>query len=517
MIILALFGLLASLAHGQDTALTPDSSRNLQNPARLGQPIPASYFGLHVNGGFADWPPSHGFTSFGTFRLWDNGHGAQTEWSQSYLSGSGLTAVYNFSNLDTWLSLMKTQCSFVGGECQIILNLGRTPPSMSPYPLETQCGYQASGGHGQCYPPIDIVAQPSCWVNSASCTTACYQQQTCADNTGGTNNNWKGWVSAITNHVAGLAPSTYLTTNIVWEPWDEVTSDLATTAGNQWYDRTKRRQEARLLNDAAAIVSANRGGNSWVTTTPNTTNWDPANVVAHHAVTLEQQRIFAIPGTATAASGISFHGYVSNSGVPEEASRILADPTYGMSALVPGAGTTYTTYDTEVSWGTGAKLTDPDQQKAYLARAYLTSWGFGANSLVWYSWDLKNGAQLWQPTASGNCTAPVAHGSGYLCPAGVAYQSVYFWMVGSTQFTACSGPFRPAPPGVWQCQFQKPGGSKTLAVWDAGQTCKGGICTYSPFAVPSGYVKYATLENPQTFTPVGSSVSIGIKPILLSQ
>ena len=523
--LLILLTFLPSLAQGQVPrllsedagALTADSGESMQNSARLGQPIPASYFGLHVNGGFANWPPSHGFTKFGTLRLWDNGHGAQTEWSQSYVSGSGLTAAYKFTNLDTWLSLMKTQCGAVGNDCQIIINLGRTPPSMSPYPLDTQCGYQVSGGHGQCYPPVDLVANQACWVNSLSCTTACYQQETCADNTGGPDNHWKGWVSAITDHVARLSPSTYLTTNIIWEPWDEVTSDLATTGGNQWYNRTKRHQEAKLLSDAATIVSANRGTNAWIITTPNTTNWDPANVPAHHAVTLEQQRIFAMPGVGTAAGGISFHGYVSNSGIPEEVARIMADPTYGMSAIVPGTATTYPTYDTEVSWGSGANVTDPDQQKAYLARVYLTGWGFGASSLVWYSWDLKNGAQLWQPDAKGNCTTPVAQGSGFLCPAGIAYQSVYLWMVGNTQVTACSGPFRPARPGVWQCLFQKSDGTRMLAVWDASQTCKGGFCTYSSFNVPSGYVKFATLESPQLFTPVGLSVQIGIKPIFLSQ
>jgi uncharacterized repeat protein (TIGR03803 family) len=48
---------------------------------QVGGPVPASNFGLHINGGFANWSPKNDdFTTFGKFGLWDNGIG-----SQSYL------------------------------------------------------------------------------------------------------------------------------------------------------------------------------------------------------------------------------------------------------------------------------------------------------------------------------------------------------------------------------------------------------------------------------------------------
>src|ERR1022692_3556424 len=53
---------------------------------QVGGPVPASDFGLHINGGFANWPPKNdGLTSFETFRPWDNWNGTQTQWPQSYL------------------------------------------------------------------------------------------------------------------------------------------------------------------------------------------------------------------------------------------------------------------------------------------------------------------------------------------------------------------------------------------------------------------------------------------------
>src|ERR1017187_20009 len=53
---------------------------------QVGGPVPANDFpGLHINGGFANWPPKKdGFTGFGTFRLWANGNGTQRQWAQPY-------------------------------------------------------------------------------------------------------------------------------------------------------------------------------------------------------------------------------------------------------------------------------------------------------------------------------------------------------------------------------------------------------------------------------------------------
>jgi uncharacterized repeat protein (TIGR03803 family) len=55
---------------------------------QVGKPVPAGDFGLHINGGIANWSPKNdGLTGFGTFRLWDNWNGTQTPWTQPYLIG----------------------------------------------------------------------------------------------------------------------------------------------------------------------------------------------------------------------------------------------------------------------------------------------------------------------------------------------------------------------------------------------------------------------------------------------
>ena len=497
------------------------SGYDAPNESTPGDPrtvIPASYFGLHVNGGAAHWPPSNGFTSFGTLRLWDTGptSGQATQWANVQTGDRA----YDFSGLDLWLQLMKTQGSLVGGG-RVILNLGRTPSTqnglnLSPYSGDSGntggCGYNVSGqGPGQCFPPKDIVANQSCWG-------ALPANNTCGDAADGPNLSWKRWVRGLANHINRLDPSVYETSRLTFEPWNEI------TASKQWYDRNKTGQLSRLTGDAARILHL--ANPRWVVTSPNTTNWDPSAISGTHGVTGNQATLMGIWGIWSTVNAISYHGYTNNDGIPEEVARIVDDPTYGMKALVAGAGSAYPMLNTEFGWGANATaFTDPDMQKAFVARSYLTQWASGVEVAVWYGWDVGGSGSssqenLWDTDTAHGCTQ--ARGSGYLCPAGIAYEQVYRWMVGNRMSQACAGPAIPrdgtaTPSGVWTCGFTRPDGSQTLAVWDSSQTCAGGSCTTSSYSAGTQYSNYYTLDDATPHAISGGTMQIGAKPILLEQ
>jgi hypothetical protein len=483
--------------------------------------IPATYFGIHVNGDIASWPASMpGFTSFGTLRLWDTDSSMPAQWATMAVTG-GSSPTFDFSKFDTFLQLVKTLENSTGRPGQVIINLGRSPSSLhgvniTPYFSGNDggiCGYQLSGGSGQCFPPVDIVTTQSCWGTSSAANTCNYDS-------GGPNANWRSWVTALANNITSLSPAQYETSNLIFETWNELES------AGQWYaaGTAGDAQVSRLTADAAAILTA--ANPSWKVSTFNTVNWDPSSIASTHGVTADMATLMGLNAINRAVNAITFHGYTTNAGVPEEVARIAGDPTYGMNTSVSGAGVRYPVYDTEFGWGTGANtFTDPDMQKAFVARSYLLNWNYGVKTLVWYGWDVGgSGASkenLWSTTNDGtNCTTP--RGSGFLCAAGIAYEQVFNWMVGNTMGTV-TGPGFPTggaamPTGVWQVPFTRPDGSLALAVWDSSQTCSGGSCTTSTFNVPTTsppYTGYYTVDSGSRNALSGSTIPIGAKPILL--
>ena len=131
-----------------------------------------------------------------------------------------------------------------------------------------------------------------------------------------------------------------------------------------------------------------------------------------------------------------------------------------------------------------------------MARHYLLLWSLGVSSYEWYAWDYNGtdwqDGQLWTYSTRGPLNA-----------AGIAYQQLYYWMVGAVMSQPATN-----QGSVYTCGFTRPGGYQALAVWNTNRT------STSSFTVPSGYVQYRDLAG-NLYSISGSTVTIGIEPILL--
>lgn len=145
-------------------------------------------------------------------------------------------------------------------------------------------------------------------------------------------------------------------------------------------------------------------------------------------------------------------------------------------------------WNTEFSWGQNS---DPGMsvsatQVAMVGRYYLYLWSQDIARSYWYAYDNPN----WGTLFSG----------GVLTPAGVAYQQVYNWMVGSTMTNPCS-----ASGTVWTCSLVNGSGVQTLAIWNTA-----GNSTYTPDP------QYTTKRDlAGATTAVSGTITIGLQPLLL--
>ena len=215
------------------------------------------------------------------------------------------------------------------------------------------------------------------------------------------------------------------------------------------------------------------------------------------------------------ADGGAFHAYIGQTGVtpfpmPEQ------DVTSGCIAFNTCFGSVITKatqmrqvfdqhgmkgkpmYQTEGSWGDG-NITDPDTQAAWLARWYLLQAGLRASLNLqvsaWYTWG-GGASQTWADIETDALTPTEA---------GLAYNQICTWLVGSTMAQPCSS----TSDGTWTCKVVRPGLNLALAVRNTA-----GSKAYTPGA---GYSQYRDLAGNVVSIPAGGSITIGAKPILLER
>jgi hypothetical protein len=149
---------------------------------------------------------------------------------------------------------------------------------------------------------------------------------------------------------------------------------------------------------------------------------------------------------------------------------------------------------TEGGWGVNG-VADPDLQAAWLAHYYIVTGGYQSTANIlfsdWYAWG-KN-----PPTLSG----VIENSDGTATQAGVAYSTVYQWLVGQV-LSVCS-----VSGTIWSCPV-----GVNLIVWDDSQTCSNGVCTTAPFRV-EGYSAFYDLAG--AYWPISGTVNLGVKPVLL--
>ncbi len=228
--------------------------------------------------------------------------------------------------------------------------------------------------------------------------------------------------------------------------------------------------------------------------TPNACGVDPYdpgddNVLADHI------NSFLAAGGGNYADVITFHGYRP---APERIDPLVNAIRKVMDANGQSAKPLW---DTEGGWGKNMELPDLDEQAAYVARSYLVHWSKGVARFYWYGWD---GYDEKVPKNENDWGILYDPRRGGIQKPGIAYREVYQWMVGATMTSNCAVQSNGT---TWSCDLSRPGGYEAQAIWNTA----GNVTIHAP----SQFKQYRKLDGNKVAIQSGSSVTIGIKPILL--
>lgn len=334
-------------------------------------PVPATFFGMSMTAGVTllePWPGTCCHIQFGGIRLWDSG----VAW---YLLNPA-SGVYNWSTLDKWLGDAQQQ------NINVVYTFGDVPTWASSDPTDEDCADNQQDP-GSCDPPNDLKPDG-----------------------GGTDQDWKDFVTAIVTHAAGHIQ--------YWEIWDEASNagQKGTVGIGRWKGTIA--QMVRMAKDAHDIIR----------------ELDPTAVILSPStrIGVAQDNIwlghYLATGAGRYADAMAYHGYVQNGKtvpVPETMLKLMEGKKGYKQVLKKYHQSEKPLFDTEASWGItkSTGLTDPDEQAGFVSRFYLMHLLESTSAFYWYTWDGSTAGTLWSPadvvvangTAS-NDTASVLLGIG---------------------------------------------------------------------------------------------------------
>ena len=399
-------------------------------PGLSAQTIPPTYFGLHMSSGVTygtPWPS----VGFGGIRLLDS----QTSWAQL----NPAAGVYDWTMLDRWLSV--AEAHGLGGN-DLIFTFTSVPTWASSKPRDTSCAH----GPGSCDPPDDLNADGT-----------------------GSNQHWKDFVNALAIHVRGRIG--------YWEVWNEP----------YWkpYFTGTPAQIVRLAQDLHAIVQA---------TDPNAKVLSPAGSDMHVSLSnpcwaAKNMNQYFAAGIGSYIDIVNFHAYYAAKNGPNRPENFISEVQCIRSMMANYGQQNKPLWASEGGWAHMSDLPDPDDEAAFVGRAYLLLWSQGVSRFYWYRWSNSHSGTLWDRS------------NGLLKP-GIAYGNVYDWLVGATMITDCAQ----QASQIWTCFFTLSSGAPAEAVWSLSPT------NYTP---ANYFSKYRTLSGSTVTIPNGVQVPIGPKPILL--
>jgi hypothetical protein len=409
-----------------------------------GIPVSPLLFGMDVGKPTTPWPPksaSGARLPIKILRMWDNG----TSWN--LLNPSEGT--YNWSRLDLWVDRAEAE------HMQVLYVFGIAPTWATSGTPAGKCAESPAG----CLPPKDLNADGT-----------------------GTDAIWQKFVRDLVTRYKGRIS--------YYEVWNEK------DARNFW--QGTETQSVRMAKDAWGIIK--QVDPQAKVLTPSFSHGNSADLDAYLSAcgpSCPYEDIVAVHGRAPRKENVQPEAFIS---IADAFRALMAKHGLGSLPL----------WDTEAGWrprprqGPGeAEVTDPDQQAAYVARAYLIRASEDIGSLVWYAWDAGS--------ATGNSWGGIYdRTTGQASPAAQAYVEVSKWLTGSTLDAPCS-----ANGSVWTCALRRADGTEGLVVWDASQSCSAGNCTTSAYHLTSRYAAYQDIAG-REFPISGPTVPIGAKPILLS-
>jgi hypothetical protein len=437
--------------------------------------IQADFFGIHINKETSPWPLFSPFPAYRTL-------GSQIKWADIEKCDGGADSAnpcYQWQKFDSWLNLA------LSNGADVMFTLYATPSWASSRgsrcagagspdagctgPADLNCAFQTQNGPGICDPPSDIDAVPGSGLGD------------------GTNKHFRDFVTALLQH-AGPGKIRF------WEIWNEPNISGEWTGSNA--------QMLRMARDARSIVHS---------VDPNALFTTPA--VANAVVAARNWLLpYLQAGGGDLADVIAFHGYIQTGACPTQCPVPEDEVTLinNVRSVAATAGQqNKPLFDTEVSWGEKSNLTDPTARSAFTGRMYLLSISGGVNRLYWYGLDfpissLGGSGEFWAPTGNPDGCVVSAPEGGDICPAGIAVQQLFRWVVGTVMIQPCA-----AISTTWRCGLMASNGYQALAVWDTSG---------SPvnFSAPLGYIQFRTLDGTiHAIDPTNRNIAAGPSPILL--
>jgi hypothetical protein len=291
--------------------------------------------------------------------------------------------------------------------------------------------------------------------------------------------DWVDFVTALVQHYNGTSAAHVK----YYEVWNEANDPLFWTGG------------------IPALVSMAQLAYPIIKTDPNSSMTTPS-VVWSQGISFLTSYLKA--GGSNYADVLTFHGYTSATGSKSQVPVPMPESSLSTNAPIQTMIADYRALadqngmlgkpigSTEGGWGVHG-VSDQDMQSAWIAHYEILQAGLAAsNNLVfqdWYLWGQSNSGTI--ETTAGNPSK-----------AGLAYDVVLTWLTGqSPQPCTSSG-------NIWSCQV-----GSNLIVWDASQSCSGGVCTTGPYTAPAGYLQYVDLTA--TTYKISGQIQLGIKPIML--
>ncbi len=418
--------------------------------------IEADFFNLDIGNFRSPWPNQLGVK----IRVWRT-LGAQLRWSDIETCDGGsdpTNSCYTWANFDKWVAAAHTNNE------DILYTAYYTPTWASSNPSGT-C---QDGNTGSCYPPNDV-------------ETGDYY--------------WKGFLTALYTHTVntpGLEKIKY------WECWNEP------NVASEYSDNNSSPGAAQadlniMCSDLHTTISTMDSTAKFTTPAP-----------ALGSGVIQWMTAWINSGYANYADYIAFHGYVCpgvGSCVTNSAETIVPIILTPLKALIASTKGTSNDVSGKPMWDTegsddagGVPLTDPDQHAAFYARYTLVQQSAGVAHYSYWGYDFNGGVSL-----INNPGVP----SATLNTAGVAWEQIYKWTVGSAFTSPCAN----TSGTIWQCTLTN-GTSNSLIVWDTSQSCSRGVCTTSNFTAPGDYSSYEDLAGNTNYI-VNNTVPVGAKPVML--
>jgi fibronectin type 3 domain-containing protein len=285
-------------------------------------------------------------------------------------------------------------------------------------------------------------------------------------------NMWKAFVTALVKHSLS-SPKLHIA---YYELWNE--PDLK----DNWTGTPA--QLVTLAKDAYAIIH----------------ELDPnAKVVGPSPSTANQWGVHYLPdyysaGGATAQDIVGLHAYLYDGSTFSTSPAGITTSITQLKLLMAKYGiSNKPIWFTEGNWGSTNATRMTDAQKAdYVAQEYMLMWSTGAVSrYYWYAWDGKAWGELWDPSAG-------------IHPAGVAYNRIATWLIGSVR---PSNPCSEGSDGTWTCSLRLSTGYPAEIIWNASLS--------KTISVSPSFATYETISNTVVSTIVGNKVTIGAAPIMV--